>query len=40
MCPKTMIKVYTWCEVIRCGGDFTYRGENGKPLPNAPRPKE
>jgi len=26
MCPKTMIQVYTWCEVIRCGGDFTYRG--------------
>lgn len=25
MCPKTMINVYTWCEVIRCGGDFTYR---------------
>ncbi|MBS6833380.1 MAG: hypothetical protein KH216_11285 [Clostridiales bacterium] len=68
MCPKTMSNVYTWCEVIRCGGDFTYRGEkekyemdlpcadgciqfhlkatpinrdkNGKPLPNAPRPKD
>jgi len=26
MCPKTMIQLYTWCEVIRCGGDFTYRG--------------
>lgn len=67
-CPKTMIQVYTWCEVIRCGGDFTYRGEkekyemnipcadgciqfhlkaipinrdeNGKPLPNGPRPKD
>ena len=66
MCPKTMSNVYTWCEVIRCGGDFTYRGEkekyemelpcadgciqfhlkatpinrdeNGKPLPNGPRP--
>lgn len=67
MCPKTMTQVYTWCEVIRCGGDFTYRGEknkreifipcsdgcisfrlkavpinrdeNGKPLPNKPRPE-
>lgn len=27
MCPKTMHLVYTWCEVIRCGGDFTLRGE-------------
>lgn len=26
MCPKTMAQFYTWCEVIRCGGDFTYRG--------------
>jgi uncharacterized repeat protein (TIGR04076 family) len=26
MCPKTMQQIYTWCEVIRCGGDFTYRG--------------
>ena len=67
MCPKTMAQVYTWCEVIRCGGDFTYRGlkekyemdipcadgcikfhlkampinrdENGKPMPNNPRPE-
>ena len=30
MCPKAMIQVYTWCEVIRCGGDFTYRGEKEK----------
>jgi uncharacterized repeat protein (TIGR04076 family) len=30
MCPKAMTQVYTWCEVIRCGGDFTYRGENDK----------
>jgi len=26
MCSKAMTQVYTWCEVIRCGGDFTYRG--------------
>ena len=25
-CPKTMPLLYTWCEVIRCGGDFTLRG--------------
>lgn len=25
-CPRTMAEIYTWCEVIRCGGDFTYRG--------------
>lgn len=68
MCPRVMTQVYTWCEVIRCGGDFTYRGvkekyemdlacpcrsisfhlkatpinrdENGKPLPNDPRPED
>jgi len=25
-CPKAMIELYTWCEVVRCGGDFTHRG--------------
>jgi hypothetical protein len=25
-CPRAMIELFTWCEVIRCGGDFTYRG--------------
>ena len=25
-CPKSMGNLYTWCEVIRCGGDFTLRG--------------
>ncbi len=25
-CPRAMTEIYTWCEVIRCGGDFTYRG--------------
>jgi uncharacterized repeat protein (TIGR04076 family) len=30
MCPKIMAQLYTWCEVIRCGGDFTYRGEKEK----------
>ena len=25
-CPRAMIEIFTWCEVIRCGGDFTYRG--------------
>lgn len=27
ICPRVMIEVFTWCEVIRCGGDFTRRGE-------------
>jgi len=30
MCPRVMTEVYTWCEVIRCGGNFTYRGEAEK----------
>ncbi|MBQ8399909.1 MAG: hypothetical protein IJX08_08110 [Clostridia bacterium] len=68
MCPRVMAQVYTWCEVIRCGGEFTHRGskekygmnlvcpcgcihfylkaipinrdENGKALPNNPRPRD
>ena len=36
MCPKTMTQLYTWCEVIRCGGDFTYRGEKEKYEMNIP----
>ena len=27
MCPRAMMEIFTWCEVVRCGGDFTYRGE-------------
>ena len=30
ICPRVMMQVYTWCEVIRCGGDFTYRGAKDK----------
>ena len=68
ICPRVMMEMYTWCEVIRCGGDFTYRGEskkyemvrpcpcgcitfhlkavpinrdeNGKKMPNNPRPED
>lgn len=29
-CPRMMIELFTWCEVIRCGGDFTYRGSKEK----------
>ena len=29
-CPRAMIEIFTWCEVIRCGGDFTYRGSRNK----------
>lgn len=25
-CPRAMAEIFTWCEVIRCGGDFTHRG--------------
>lgn len=30
ICPRVMNEVYTWCEVIRCGGDFTHRGMKDK----------
>ena len=30
MCPRLMSVLYTWCEVIRCGGDFTHRGFKDK----------
>lgn len=30
ICPRVMMEMFTWCEVIRCGGDFTYRGERNK----------
>ena len=26
ICPRVMTELFTWCEVIRCGGNFTYRG--------------
>ncbi len=25
-CPRAMADLHTWCEGIRCGGDFTARG--------------
>lgn len=25
-CPRAMTEIFTWCEVIRCGGDFIHRG--------------
>ena len=30
ICPRVMAQVYTWCEVVRCGGNFTYRGSKKK----------
>lgn len=30
ICPRVMTELFTWCEVIRCGGDFTYRGAEEK----------
>lgn len=29
-CPRAFIEMFSWCEVIRCGGDFTYRGSKEK----------
>ncbi len=29
-CPRAMVELYNLCEIIRCGGDFTYRGSNKK----------
>ena len=29
-CPRAMMEIFTWCEVIRCGGDFTARGSKEK----------
>ena len=29
-CPRALSEIFTWCEVIRCGGDFTYRGVKEK----------
>jgi len=30
LCPRVMTELFTWCEVIRCGGDFTHRGNTEK----------
>lgn len=30
ICPRVMTELFTWCEVVRCGGDFTYRGAKEK----------
>ena len=37
-CPRAMNEIYTWCEVIRCGGDFTYRGCKDKYVMELPCP--
>ena len=29
-CPRVISEIFTWCEVIRCGGNFTYRGSKEK----------
>lgn len=29
-CPRAMTELHTWCEVIRCGGDFIARGSKEK----------
>ena len=29
-CPRALSEIYTYCEIIRCGGNFTYRGSKEK----------
>ena len=29
-CPKTMPVLYTLCEIIRCGGDYTFKDSKDK----------
>lgn len=28
--PRAISEIYTYCEIIRCGGNFTYRGSKEK----------
>ena len=37
-CPRAMIEIFTWCEVIRCGGDFTARVSKDKYVMDFPCP--
>ena len=37
-CPRALSEIFTWCEVIRCGGDFTYRGAKQKYVMEIPCP--
>ena len=32
ICPKIVPQLYTLCEIIRCGGDFSHRGSPEKYL--------
>ena len=32
-CPCALAEIFTWCEVIRFGGNFTYRGAKEKIQP-------
>ena len=29
-CSRALTEIFTWCEVIRCGGNFTHRGAKEK----------
>ena len=31
-CPRAISEIYTYCEIVRCGGNFTYRGSKEKYL--------
>ena len=37
-CPRALTEIFTYCEVVRCGGDFTYRGSSKKYEMNLPCP--
>lgn len=37
-CPRAIMDIYPLCEVIRCGGDFTYRGAKEKDRIELPCP--
>ena len=38
-CPCALAEIFTWCEVVRCGGDFTYRGATEKYVMEIPCPR-
>ena len=29
-CPRAISEIYTYCEIVRCGGNFTYQGSKEK----------
>lgn len=37
-CPRALIEIFTLCEVVRCGGNFTHRGSKENYEINIPCP--